>query len=263
MKRLLLLALALLCVGSLAAQEEFSEPWPRLSPSGYAWDYISVNEVRELLREHEVSETDDSDWSALMYAARNSQNPEVLRILIEAGAQVNRQNERGETPLLLAAGSSNFGLGSAPKLELLLEFGADVSAKNQVGMTALMMAARENGVAEIEALLGAGAEVSATDQFGRTSLMHAAMLGSEPLVVRRLVEAGADPNARTVYGETPLTLAARSRNATPAVVGALLDLTEEVGATDDTGKTAWDYMQENATLRGSAVYRQLRERAAR
>ena len=72
------------------------------------------------------------------------------------------------------------------------------------------------------------------------------------------VSAGADPDARTEDGSTPLHRAAM-KNDTPSVIAALIEGGADPGARDDGGKTPFDYAKDNAALQGTAVYWRLNE----
>lgn len=61
--------------------------------------------------------------------------PELLRLLIEHGANVNSKATLGYSPLLYAVDS-----GSLSNIKVLLKFGADVNAKSQEGETAFTLA---------------------------------------------------------------------------------------------------------------------------
>ncbi len=65
-----------------------------------------------------------------MLAAKNS-TPEIIEILIDAGADVNSRDAEGQTPLMWAAESN------APEVvQLLLDKGANASLKDEYGKTA-------------------------------------------------------------------------------------------------------------------------------
>ena len=62
---------------------------------------------------------------------------DVMRILIDKGADVNAKNKNGATALILAADK-----GNAEIVSFLIDKGADVNAKDGNG-TALMLAANK------------------------------------------------------------------------------------------------------------------------
>jgi ankyrin repeat protein len=75
-----------------------------------------------------------------------------------------------------------------------------------------------------------------------TSLLHLALAGvpeSRERIAKLLIERGADPNARTLNGTTPLMYAARQHNQ--AVMTMLMDAGADAKAMDRCGRTAEDY----------------------
>ena len=84
------------------------------------------------------------------------------------------------------------------------------------------------------------------------------MFSGTPSVVKTLLDAGADPNARDEDGFTPLHVAA-GHSKTPAVVKILLDAGADPNARTTTGKTAWDLIPDDSPLRDSGVYWQLHD----
>jgi serine/threonine protein kinase/ankyrin repeat protein len=77
---------------------------------------------------HNVGET------ALMMAA-GKDHYETVKVLIDAGADVNARGYRGWTPLMIAACRGHSGI-----VTLLLASGADLNAKDEMGKTALILA---------------------------------------------------------------------------------------------------------------------------
>ena len=73
-----------------------------------------------------------------------------------------------------------------------------------LGTTPLHSAARSSGVVEVEVLLKAGADVNAKTASGETPLHFAAANNPSPTVLKILIKAGADPRAINNEGKTPL-----------------------------------------------------------
>ncbi|EOD11991.1 hypothetical protein EMIHUDRAFT_62696, partial [Emiliania huxleyi CCMP1516] len=97
--------------------------------------------------------------------------------------------------------------GHESLVRLLLDAGADVNRRNTRGVTPLYSAARA-GRREIAAsLLGAGALVDASCAGDGRSALHGAAHAGETELVSALLAAGANAGMRSSSGETPLHLA--------------------------------------------------------
>ena len=104
--------------------------------------------------------------------------------------------------------------------------------------------AHQRNLAVVRALLDAGAEVNAKTDRGMTSLHFAAGRNENPKVVKLLLDAGAEVGAESTDGATPLHLAASS-NSNPKIAQTLLDASADVNAKDKGGDTPLDYYSEN------------------
>jgi hypothetical protein len=96
----------------------------------------------------------------LMLASYNG-NAEATRMLLEHGADVDRRNDRGQTPL----GGAAFK-GYEEIVALLLHHGADIDADNGGGMTPLMFAAMFGRVKVVAQLQAHGASLRSRNRFG-------------------------------------------------------------------------------------------------
>ena len=105
--------------------------------------------------------------SVLMYAAEKG-DFDLVGTLVEKGADVNRGNEKGVTPLMCAINGNNTGI-----FRLFLEKGADVNAKTNSGMTALMVAALMGKIDFVKLMIEAGADINATSKCGKKASDYA------------------------------------------------------------------------------------------
>jgi len=139
--------------------------------------------------------------STLLGAASRQKQPEVVAVLLKAGANPNLIATTGVAPLHNAV--------DARTVELLLAAGADpdiiFDVSNQTPLHGAVR--RTDDLTEApELLLKAGASTQVRDDRGLTPLHHAAMLGNYQMC-RLLLRHGAARNSRESRGKTPLDLA--------------------------------------------------------
>lgn len=135
--------------------------------------------------------------------AKISQRPfrhylETAELLIDFGIDVNAQNKKGDTALILA---SRFGFREI--VEMLVEAGADLDAQEyKYGTTALMASLyRDFGIAKY--LILSGANIHIKDKKGTSAIIDASGTKQKE-IVSLLLERGANPNDADYSGWRPL-----------------------------------------------------------
>jgi ankyrin repeat protein len=140
-----------------------------------------------------------------LHAARLG-NKEVLKELIDKKVDINIQDDRGYTPLILACYNNHYEAA-----DLLLQAGADVNGYDFGGNTALMGVSFK-GYADIaELLINNGADLDLQHGNGGTALMFAAMFGRNELV-KLLLSHGADKTILDTRGLSVTDLALQQGN---------------------------------------------------
>ncbi|CAE7007412.1 hypothetical protein PTNB73_00048 [Pyrenophora teres f. teres] len=207
----------------------------------------------------DINSQDSRGTSALQLAAKNGHS-DVLRLLLDKGANLDTRNNRSETALHWAVRSGNMSIA-----ELLLLKGADVMVEDSEGWTALdwaviggyaeltrllldrchhvdsgysgtnkalILAAEAGTESTVQMLLDLGANVDWKDHVGSSALAWAIPEGHEK-VVRVLLSNGANVNSRDVFGNTPLHWSLPF----VAITRLLLDNGAEIDAKNDVGHT--------------------------
>lgn len=142
-------------------------------------------------------------WTPLMLAAFNGHD-EILSLLIKHKANLFASDLLGNTALHWAADA-----GQTSSAKLLIENRATVDAGNNAGCTPLSLAAAKRHLGVVLMLIDSGAKPNAAARDGSTAL-HKATAAGYTEITRALLHHGADASLKNLAGETPLTLAAKN-----------------------------------------------------
>jgi len=135
------------------------------------------------------------------FRAVNVDNARTVNQLLERGFDPNAADEKGQVGLYLALREGSLQVADA----LLKHPGLKVDAVNAADETPVMMAALRGNLEWTQRLLDRGAQLN---RKGWTPLHYAAS-GPEPKLVSFLLDRGAEIEARSPNGTTPLMMAAR------------------------------------------------------
>lgn len=195
--------------------------------------YISIVQAFLPIPRLEINKgCEEERLTALMVAAYYNEPESVETLLTHPDIDINLQDERGSTALVLAAED-----GYRRVVEILLDKDANTEVM-QVGSlgTALNRAIDYNRVAVVELLLARGANVHHTDVFKRGMLHSAAVNGQhEVLEILLKFDETLDVNMQDVNGKTTLHDAAR--NGSVLTVRILLEYGGDPTIKDNYGRT--------------------------
>ena len=138
---------------------------------------------------------------------------EIVDVLICAGASVDARDREAQTPLHRA--SSTYSPSAVVK-QVLIDAGADATARDRNGRTPLHVASRSKFVKNkklLTVLIDAGADPNEQSNNGWTPLHYATLYNKRPAIIDALLDAGADPVRRTPKGHRPWSLANDERRS--------------------------------------------------
>ncbi len=130
-----------------------------------------------------------------LFLAAEVNNLDVIKALVDAGADPLVANERGTTPLIMAAGAGTDvqrerepeeRATAVETAKFLVARGADVNAAGQYGWTALHAATYQGMNDLIEYLVSKGANIDQKDEFGQTPLSISLSVLTKDIGARRL-----------------------------------------------------------------------------
>ncbi len=126
-----------------------------------------------------------------------------VAFLVSKGADVNKPNEQGDSPLNIAALQRNPDL-----VKFLLDHHADPNPRGSNGMTPLLEAVMQDDVGTLKVLAANGADLESRTSDGATPLAFA-IAEDNMKAALALIDAGAPLNTKsTKLGLTPLMVAA-------------------------------------------------------
>lgn len=158
---------------------------------------IITNNAEDLNRR-----SNDAIGDTILIFAAGKDDLELVKLLLDAGADVALENNDGETALMRAAINGRYEV-----VELLLARGANINQKSSQDLwTALMVAANNDHFEVVKLLLKAGALIDAQNSDGDTALILAVREGYVQ-IVKWLLEQGAFTHLTNRQNQTALDIA--------------------------------------------------------
>ena len=176
-----------------------------------------------------INQTNNKGESALSLAVKGN-SPEVVKFLIEKGADVKVTNKDSENLLAYliqsysaggfgGQGGPQGGSGFGPKtedfdakLKMLEEKGLTASTPQKNGNTLYHLAVMKNDLGLLKRIQALGIDVNAKNSEGITALHKAAMIAKDDTIMKYLVSVGAKKEAVTNFNETAFDLASENES---------------------------------------------------
>ena len=191
-----------------------------------------------------------------VYSRKYDPDNKLLKLLVDADANLDLHNDCGSTALMGAAQYSN-SISTKETVRMLIRAGANINLQNDYGWTALMYAARYSNISSTEEtvrmLIRAGANLNLQNKDGWTALMIAARHSNKDSTnktVRMLINAGANLDLQNKNGWTALMLAVKysNTNSTEKTVKMLIAAADtDINLQNKDGDTVFTIVSKHAS----------------
>jgi len=194
------------------------------------------------------------DPAAALRESAGCGDADAVRTLLEQGAPVDAQDDRGATALVRAAYGNQVDTAA-----LLVLAGADVDLQDDTRQSAYLIATSEVGddLRLLDLTLGAGADIDAKDSYNGTGLIRAAERANVK-IVERLLQAGIDRDHVNRLGYTALHEAVVFGEGGPAdqaTVAALVAGGVALDIPDGNGDTALAHAERGGQREVASILR--------
>lgn len=179
-----------------------------------------------------------------LHQAVLSSDIDKIKLLLNRGCNINKQDQDGNTALFHAIEIKNPYI-----VELLVRNNADVNTPNKFGHTPLFCAIvmDDADICIVELLVQKGAKINAQDKAGNAALRCAIEI-KNPYIIELLVQKGANINAQDEQGKTYL-----HKTTDWQLAEYLKNLGARSDIKDHFGKTACDYAAEYGNFKLLAI----------
>ena len=189
---------------------------------------------------------------SILFSAASAGNLEIIKALVENGAEMDATNSEARTALQVASANGNMAV-----VAYLLETGANIHHVNEIGSTSIHMASHHGFAEIVQLLIDNRADLECRTLRGWAPIHHCY---DNPETTDVLLKNGAKVNSVTEDGFTPLYLA--TCHNCPEVVKLLLSYNPDLGITSTNDYDAIDSLTAAVEKGGPAVMRLLLEARA-
>jgi len=164
-----------------------------------------IEKVKKALKNGiDVDIKGENSCTPLHYACQNS-NLQIVKLLLLNRANVNAKNRYSTLYPIFDTLTAINQENSFSILKLLIEAGADINKVDSFGNTALHYAVERGNQKLIELLLLFGCDVNKTQRYDKNRPLHFACFQKNEKIVKILIEAGADSDLLNLYNRTAIS----------------------------------------------------------
>ena len=140
---------------------------------------------------------------SIIFTPVSTNRLDILKVIVESGANVNHADKDGMTPLIIASQQ-----GYEMIVDYLIAKGAKVNTEDYSGSTSLMLASQHGRGNVVKKLIDSGANINQQAKSNGRSALYCSCGNNQLDVVRILVENGADLEIQNNQNHSPLCIAA-------------------------------------------------------
>lgn len=182
----------------------------------------------------DLNESNDYGVSPLMSAVSYNPNIEIFNYLIENGADISAVDNRGCNVLMYSMLNPNINIAKR-----LIDLGADVQVKTPAENENLLMIALKNGanLEKVEYLLSLGIDINENGKRGFPAIYYSASYNTDIEVLDYLIKKGADVNFTPEFNPKFNLLIGAAVNKNPDIIKYLISKGLDINARDNTSCT--------------------------
>lgn len=201
-----------------------------------------INTIADLDKQNGSVASPYTNINNMLYEATINGDFESVRRYINMGADINSTDDNGSSIVYRMAIFKNLSLDQLNCLNYLLLKGADANKENNNGYTPLTAHLSSNNFDKefLNRLIANNVEVNYPDFDGNTPL-HYATMNNNLNAVEYLLENGANTNVKNKDGITPLHIAVKTKNYD--IVAKLLSFGADRNTKDINGISALDIVK--------------------
>ncbi len=224
-------------------------------------------DIAQYLKDHgaDVDAADKSGNTILMLEVKYAARPDIIKWLIENGADASRRNDDGLSALDFATERNDFSItkllldkgteitndnlselneklwealkdNNLETAKLILKKITDINTVNNEGKSVLMCSIDLDNPGATDLLLRNKASIETENVNGNTCLSYAVFKNKDDVIINKLLKYGANVNTANYDGLTPLMLAALNKNYELSKL--MIEYGADVNAVDAIGRTA-------------------------